>query len=117
MNELPKKPSNCNCNFPNVIYRNGSGHATYCPCHKEYLERYNMVKANPYSQRVIVILIHDRHTDDKIRVLEYSNKTIDKAREICRNAFPGGKEYNFEGDWCWFLGEDYLAYYVVKEIE
>ena len=75
------------------------------------------IKVESEIRKVIVILIHDRHTDDKIHVLEYSNETIDKAREICKNAFPGGKEYNFEGDWCWFLGEDYFAYYVVKEIE
>ena len=69
------------------------------------------------SQKAIVILIHDRHTDDKIRVLEYSDEAVEKAKVICKKAFPRGEQYNFEGDWCWFFGEDYFAYYVVKEIE
>lgn len=72
---------------------------------------------NHETKKVIVVLIHDRHTDDMVRVLDYSEESIEKAKVICMNAFPGGKQYNFEGDWCWFLGEDYYAYYAVKEIE
>jgi hypothetical protein len=117
-----QKPSNCECYYPGVTYRNDSKHAIYCPVYREYTKLHGTIRTKSEMRKVIVILIHDRHTDDKIRVLDYSEESIEKAKAICRGSFSAAYnnyavENKWEGDWCWFIGEDYYAYYVVKEIE
>lgn len=32
------KPADCECSWPYVRYRNMSGHAEGCPCHRRHLE-------------------------------------------------------------------------------
>lgn len=36
-NEQPEKPTECNCDFPDVMARSGSGHRLDCPCHQAWV--------------------------------------------------------------------------------
>jgi hypothetical protein len=76
---LPCKPQNCTCKFPNVIFTNGNGHDTYCPCNKT-LYKFDVFE---YKGRK-GYFIWNTTKCRKMKVLEYLVWEIDVSYEGSR---------------------------------
>jgi hypothetical protein len=68
-------------------------------------------------KKFILIVTHDRHTDDTFKLFKNTPENIEKVKELCQQTFPEGSfAYNY-GDWCWYINEDYHCYYELVDLE
>ena len=68
--------------------------------------------------KVIVYVIHDRHTDDRVKVFAYSEENEAKVKKLCQDDWGDeAHQVGYEGDYGFGHSEDYFSYYYVKEIE
>ena len=67
-------------------------------------------------EKFIILITHDRHTDDVIKVFQYSQQNVEKVKKLCQDSWKDGKELNYFGEYDYGWGEDYHSYYVIKDI-
>lgn len=65
--------------------------------------------------KVIVFIVHDRHTDDVIKVFPFSDENVEKVKTLCKEEYPEGTPLNYEGDFD--FGYDDTAHAYLKVIE
>jgi hypothetical protein len=44
------KPANCTCKYPDEIYRNLSGHHSFCPCHLQIIKEREEAREKPKTK-------------------------------------------------------------------
>jgi hypothetical protein len=67
-------------------------------------------------EKFIILITHDRQTDDVIEVFQYSQQNVEKVKKLCQNKWKNGKELNYFGKYDYGWGEDYHSYFVIKDI-
>ena len=71
--------------------------------------------------QVIVYKCHDRHTDDEIKIFEYSKENLEAVKEKVKKDWDGpnsrATELHYDGwDFEYGWGEDYYSAYKVVDV-
>lgn len=73
-------------------------------------------------QKVIVYKCHDRHTDDEIKIYEYSKENLEKVKNKVKQDWDSpnnshATELHYDGwDFEYGWGEDYYSAYKVVDV-
>ncbi len=65
----------------------------------------------------ILVMIHDRHTDDRFLLYPDTPQGLVKAKEKCMSVFPNCSLTNNYGDWCCYINDDYYASLQLVNVE